>query len=319
MSGANACCAWAAGCPQCLPMHAGSHRRHRGPDGARNGRRPGLRAEHQAAELTAKMVSRHRICCTQSASNGLSRAPSPVSSRRWRFQLGVSYNTLACASHPNRDDQLMQRDEGTGRQSCAGWEHIDDQRRYQDEGPGWRVQECRRQVRQTRTRTGAGSRLSLRCRGPRRALRDLRSEGQGRHGGVRRRELRETPAFAVNCIEKWWRTEGRKRLSAGGRRSRSSPTADGSNGLLPGRVEEFQVVSTASAGNRHRLRVTVAQLPQASGPGGIPSNTGCFVQSVKNWAGRPLDSYATVLKYLRTTRTAVRNMRVRAHLVPKIS
>ena len=36
----------------------------------------------------------------------------------------------------------------------------------------------------------------------------------------------------------------------------------------------------------------------------------------KNWAGHPLDSYETILKYLRTTRTAT-GLRVRAHLVRK--
>ena len=36
----------------------------------------------------------------------------------------------------------------------------------------------------------------------------------------------------------------------------------------------------------------------------------------KNWAGRPLDSYETILKYLRTTSTAT-GLHVRAHLVRK--
>ena len=39
-----------------------------------------------------------------------------------------------------------------------------------------------------------------------------------------------------------------------------------------------------------------------------------FCEISKNWAGRPLDSYETILKYLRTTRT-VTGLRVRAHLV----
>ncbi len=36
----------------------------------------------------------------------------------------------------------------------------------------------------------------------------------------------------------------------------------------------------------------------------------------KNWAGRPLDSYETILKYARTTTTST-GLRVRAHLVKK--
>ncbi len=36
----------------------------------------------------------------------------------------------------------------------------------------------------------------------------------------------------------------------------------------------------------------------------------------KNWQGVPLDSYETILKYIRTTRTAT-GLRVRAQLVTK--
>ena len=41
-----------------------------------------------------------------------------------------------------------------------------------------------------------------------------------------------------------------------------------------------------------------------------------FCEISKNWAGRPLDSFETILKYLRTTRTST-GLRVRAHLVRK--
>jgi hypothetical protein len=39
-----------------------------------------------------------------------------------------------------------------------------------------------------------------------------------------------------------------------------------------------------------------------------------FSEISKNWAGRPLDSYETILKHLRTTSTST-GLRVRAHLV----
>ena len=41
-----------------------------------------------------------------------------------------------------------------------------------------------------------------------------------------------------------------------------------------------------------------------------------FCEINKNWAGRPLDSYETILTYLRTTRTST-GLRVRAHFVRK--
>ena len=67
--------------------------------------------------------------------------------------------------------------------------------------------------------------------------------------------------------------------------------------------------------NRHGLRVTVAHYPPATSKWN-PIEHRLFCEVSKNWAGRPLDSYETILKYLRTTRTAT-GLRVRAHLVRK--
>ena len=39
-----------------------------------------------------------------------------------------------------------------------------------------------------------------------------------------------------------------------------------------------------------------------------------FSEISKNWAGRPLDSYETILKYIRTTTTSS-GLRVCAHLI----
>ena len=41
-----------------------------------------------------------------------------------------------------------------------------------------------------------------------------------------------------------------------------------------------------------------------------------FSEISKNWAGRPLDSYETILNYIRTTRTTT-GLRLRAHLIRK--
>ena len=41
-----------------------------------------------------------------------------------------------------------------------------------------------------------------------------------------------------------------------------------------------------------------------------------FSEISKNWAGRPLDSFETVLKYLRTTKTST-GLNVKAHYVRK--
>ena len=61
--------------------------------------------------------------------------------------------------------------------------------------------------------------------------------------------------------------------------------------------------------------MTVAHYPPATSKWN-PIEHRLFCEVSKNWAGRPLDSYETILKYLRTTRTAT-GLRVRAHLVRK--
>ena len=75
----------------------------------------------------------------------------------------------------------------------------------------------------------------------------------------------DTPAFAVDCIEKWWRTEGRKRY----------PEA-----------KTLQILADGGGSNS------------------------CTARAWK------FNSFETILKYLRTTRTST-GLRVRAHLVRK--
>ena len=106
----------------------------------------------------------------------------------------------------------------------------------------------------------------------------------------------DTPAFAVDCIEKWWRTEGRKhypdakalQILAGG----------GSSNSRTARAWKFNLQHRLC--NRHGLRVTVAHYPPATSKWN-PIEHRLFSEISKNWAGRPLDSFDTILKYLRTT------------------
>ncbi len=62
--------------------------------------------------------------------------------------------------------------------------------------------------------------------------------------------------------------------------------------------------------------MTVAHYPTAASKWN-PIEHRLFCEISKNWAGRPLDSFETILKYLRTTRTAA-GLRVRAHRVKKV-
>ena len=122
----------------------------------------------------------------------------------------------------------------------------------------------------------------------------------------------DTPAFAVDCIEKWWRTEGRKHYPQA---QSLQILADGGGSSNSSTARAWKCNLQHRLCNRHRLRVTVAHYPPATSKWN-PIEHRLFCEISKNWAGRPLDSYETILNYLRTTRTST-GLRVRAHLVRK--
>jgi hypothetical protein len=121
----------------------------------------------------------------------------------------------------------------------------------------------------------------------------------------------DTADFAVDCVEKWWRTEGRRRY---GDAACLTILADGGGSNNPTRRAWKYGLQTRVC-NRHGLSVTVAHYPTGASKWN-PIEHRLFSEISKNWAGRPLDSYETILKYLRTTATTT-GLRVRAHLVRK--
>lgn len=118
----------------------------------------------------------------------------------------------------------------------------------------------------------------------------------------------DTPEFAVNAIEKWWRTEGRQRYPGAGELAILAD-AGGSNGH---RCRSWKQALQTQLCNRHRITVAVAHYPSGTSKWN-PIEHRLFSEISKNWAARPLDSYDTILNYLRTTTTAT-GLRVRAHL-----
>jgi len=119
----------------------------------------------------------------------------------------------------------------------------------------------------------------------------------------------DTPKFAVDCVEKWWRTEGSKRYP---NVKRLTILADGggSNGSS---CKTWKFGLQHQLYERHGLTVTVAHYPPGTSKWN-PIEHRLFSELSKNWAGRPLDSLETILNYARTTATAT-GLRVRAHLV----
>ncbi len=121
----------------------------------------------------------------------------------------------------------------------------------------------------------------------------------------------DTPDFAVDCVEKWWRTEGRKRHN-GANHLAILADAGGSNSATS---RAWKHALQTRLCNGHGISVTVAHYPAGASKWN-PIEHRLFSEISKNWAGCPLDSYETALKYIRTTKTAT-GLRVRADLVRK--
>ena len=108
----------------------------------------------------------------------------------------------------------------------------------------------------------------------------------------------DTPQFAVEMIASWWQTEG-QRLFPGQTHILILADAGGSNGCRP-RLWKQQLQEQLA--DRLGLAVTVCHYPTgASKWNPIEHRLFCFISL--NWAGQPLVSYETILKFIRTTRT----------------
>ena len=121
----------------------------------------------------------------------------------------------------------------------------------------------------------------------------------------------ETPAFAVDAIVLWWTGCGRR--------------------MYP-KTDELLILADCGGGNSARARawkyhlqhhlcdpygltVTVCHYPPGASKWN-PIEHHLFSHISKNWAGKPLESYETVVKYARTTKTSS-GLRVSARLAWK--
>lgn len=149
---------------------------------------------------------------------------------------------------------------------------------------------------------------------------DFRSDGKGmavpygvfdlraNRGHVSVGVSHDTPQFAVQALATWWARMGRMRY----------PQADhllvladngGSNGS---RARAWKIELQARICNRFHISVTVCHYPPGTSKWN-PIEHRLFSEISKNWAGRPLDSYETLLNYIRSTKTST-GLRVKATL-----
>jgi hypothetical protein len=119
----------------------------------------------------------------------------------------------------------------------------------------------------------------------------------------------DTPAFAVESIGQWWEMDGMKRYPS---TDHLLVLADG-GGSNAARCRAWKEKIQSEICDRHGISVTVCHYPPGASKWN-PIEHRFFSEISKNWAGRPLDSYETILNYIGTTRTQT-GLEVQAHLV----
>jgi hypothetical protein len=134
---------------------------------------------------------------------------------------------------------------------------------------------------------------------------------QANRGSVFVGASHDTPQFAVSSIEKWWRYDGRRRYTKA-RELLILADCGGSNGY---RCRAWKH-ALQQFSNRYLIKITVSHYPPGTSKWN-PIEHRLFSVISKNWAGRPLDSFATIQNYLNTTSTST-GLAVKAYLDPKI-
>ena len=108
----------------------------------------------------------------------------------------------------------------------------------------------------------------------------------------------DTPAFAVTALARWWTRAGQRRYPQA---KRLLILADG-GGSNASRSRAWKHQLQTHFCNRFGLRVTVCHYPPGTSKWN-PIEHRLFSEVTKNWAGQPLESYETILNFLRTTKT----------------
>jgi len=124
-----------------------------------------------------------------------------------------------------------------------------------------------------------------------------------------------TPAFAVESIAKWWKQDGAKRYE-GCKKLLILADAGGSNGYRP-RAWKYELQRKLCY--PFGLCVTVCHYPPGASKWN-PIEHRLFSAISNNWKGVPLNSYETIIKYLRKTKTTPKKglgLKVKATLVRK--
>jgi hypothetical protein len=117
----------------------------------------------------------------------------------------------------------------------------------------------------------------------------------------------QTPEFAFAAIRLWWRKVGQVRYA--GHREVLIEADCGNPSSNRWWWWKFGLQQLA---DEFGLSITVTHLPTGASKGN-PVEHRLFSQVSTNWAGQPLVSYETILKFIRTTKT-ITGLRCKAYL-----
>lgn len=119
---------------------------------------------------------------------------------------------------------------------------------------------------------------------------------------------KDTSEFAINSIATWWGRHGCKQYR-GHKELLILADAGGSNNP---RHRSWKIGIQEKLCDRYGISVTVCHYPTGASKFN-PIERRLFSEITKNWAGRPLDSYETILNYIDGTTTST-GLKVRSYL-----
>jgi hypothetical protein len=120
----------------------------------------------------------------------------------------------------------------------------------------------------------------------------------------------DTPDFAVDAVEKWYRYDGQYRYK-NAKEILILADCGGSNGY---RCRAWKV-GLQKLANKIGITFHVAHYPPGASKWN-PIEHRLFSEISKNWAGKPLDSLSTIKNYIKTT-TTKSGLRVKAYIETK--
>ena len=226
---------------------------------------------------------------------GLAVSPKTVGRllRSLKFSLRVNHKKVAGRSSPFRNQQFEYITRTRRRFARQGWPtiSIDTKKRelvgcFKNAGATWETEAVRVNDHDfRRDATGVAIPWGL-------------YETQTNRGHVFVGTSHDTSTFAVTALARWWTTTGRRRYRHA-QRLLILADCGGSNGY---RTRAWKHGLQTRFCNRFDLTITVCHYPPGTSKWN-PIEHRLFSEISKNWAGQPLESYETVLNFIRTTKT----------------